>query len=327
MKAVIIKQFGGAENLTIGDWETPIPQAQEVLVKVRATALNRADIMQREGKYPPPAGASPILGLEIAGEVVGLGNEVKNRQIGDLVCGLIPGGGYAQYAIIDERMTFKIPSNLSFEQAAGIPEVFLTAYQALQWLAKIQPSEKLLVHAGASGVGTAATQLAKLWGNTCFVTASAGKHALCLDLGASATIDYKTQDFAKEIMQLTDNQGVDVIIDFMAASYLNANLQCLRPDGRLVMLALMGGMMANNVNLALVMMKRLQIIGSTLRARQPDYQIRLAQEFWAFAESHFASGSLKPIIAEVFDCTEVIKAHQTMEANANAGKIILKISD
>jgi tumor protein p53-inducible protein 3 len=327
MQAVIIKQFGGAENLLLGEWQTPSPQNHEVLVKVKAAALNRADIMQREGKYPPPQGASPILGLEIAGEVVALGNQVKNQKVGDWVCGLIPGGGYAQYAVIDERMTFKIPSNLSFEQAAGIPEVFLTAYQAMQWLAKTQPNEKILVHAGASGVGTAAIQLAKLWGNACFVTASAGKHALCLDLGASAAIDYKTQDFAKEIMQLTDNEGVDIIIDFMAASYLNANLQCLKPDGRLIMLALMGGMMANNVNLALVMMKRLQIIGSTLRARQPDYQIRLAQEFWAFAESQFSYGILKPIIAQVFDWQQVAEAHQWMEANANAGKIILKISD
>ncbi|MCU0448068.1 MAG: NAD(P)H-quinone oxidoreductase [Microscillaceae bacterium] len=327
MKAVTIKQFGGVENLVIDDWQTPEPQAQEVLVKVHATALNRADLMQREGKYPPPPGASPILGLEIAGEIVAVGDEVKNRKIGDRVCGLIPGGGYAQYAVIDEQMTFQIPQNLSFEAAAGIPEVFLTAYQALRWLAKIQPQEKVLIHAGASGVGTAAIQLAKIWGNPSYVTASSAKHALCLDLGATQAIDYKTQDFAQSIMQLTDNQGVDVIIDFMASSYLAANLQCLKVEGRMVMLALMGGAIANNINLALVLMKRLQIIGSTLRARPLAYQISLTQEFWSFAENHFKQGTLKPIIAEVLDWQAVQQAHQLMEANSNAGKIILKISD
>ncbi|SFF32700.1 NAD(P)H-quinone oxidoreductase [Thermoflexibacter ruber] len=325
MKAVLIEKFGSAENLKIGNWETPQLQEYEVLVKVYATALNRADLLQREGKYPPPTGASPVLGLEISGEVVALGVEVSRWKIGDKVFGLVPGGGYAQYAKIHEDMAIEIPENMTFETAAAIPEVFLTAYQALIWLAKLQPQETLLIHAGASGVGTAAIQIAKEMGAEVFVTASTTKHALCLELGAEAVIDYKNQDFEQEIAQLTHGQGVNVIIDFLAASYFQKNINSLSMDGRLVLLALLGGSEVSQVNLAKILMKRLQVIGSTLRSRSLDYQIRLTQEFWQFAAANFLTGKFKPIIDSIFEWEKVQEAHRYMESNQNAGKIVLKI--
>lgn len=325
MKAVLIEKFGSAENLKIGKWETPQLQDYEVLVKVHATALNRADLLQREGKYPPPAGASPILGLEIAGEVVALGVEVSRWKIGDKVFGLVPGGGYAQYAKIHENMAIQIPENMSFETAAAIPEVFLTAYQSLVWSAKLQAQETILIHAAASGVGTAAIQIAKEIGAEVFATASAGKHALCLDLGAKAVIDYKTQDFEQEIAHLTNGSGVNVIIDFLAASYFQKNINSLSIDGRLVLLALLGGAEVSQMNLSKILMKRLQIIGSTLRSRSLDYQIRLTQEFWQFASTNFLIGKFKPVIDSIFEWDNVQEAHRYMESNQNAGKIILKI--
>lgn len=325
MKAIIIKEFGDSSNLQMGDWETPRPESQQILVKVYATALNRADILQREGKYPPPLGASPILGLEIAGEVAQVGTAVSRWKVGDRVFGLISGGGYAEYATIHEAMAIELPDNMSFETAAAIPEVFLTAYQALQWLAKLENGEKILIHAGASGVGSAAIQIAKEMGAEVFVTASAGKHEHCLALGASKAIDYRSQDFHKEIMNLTDNQGVNVIIDFMAASYFQQNIDSLALDGRMVILALLGGAQLAECNLSRILAKRLQIIGSTLRSRKLDYQINLTKDFWNFASIKFANGRLKPVIDSIFDWENVQEAHKYMEGNRNAGKVILRV--
>lgn len=324
MKAVQIKEFGGPEQLFIGDWKQPTPGLREILVKVEATALNRADTLQRKGNYPPPKGASPILGLEMAGTVEAIGSAVSHWKRGDRVCGLLAGGGYAEYVIIHEELALPIPDNLDFVQAAAIPEVFLTAYQALWWLADLKSKENVLIHAGASGVGTAAIQLAKLQEAEIYVTASAPKHQLCLDLGAQKAIDYKTEDFEKIILELTEGRGVDVIIDFIAAPYLQQNLNSLNFDGRLVLLALMGGWQTE-VNLLNVLRKRLQIKGSTLRARSLDYKIRLTKAFKELSWEHFESGQLQPIIDSVFDWKEVAKAHKYMEANKNKGKIVLTI--
>ncbi len=207
MIAVIVKKPGGADELELGKAETPVPKENEVLVKVRAAALNRADILQREGKYPPPEGTSSILGLEVAGDVRSVGKNVRRWKEGDKVFGLLPGGGYAEYAVINEMMANPIPSVLNYEQAASIPEVFLTAYQALAWHSKLEEDEKILIHAGASGVGTAAIQIARIIGAEIFITASAGKHQICRDLGARYTIDYKKDDFASKIIDLTDKKG------------------------------------------------------------------------------------------------------------------------
>jgi len=293
---------------------------------VHTTALNRADTMQRRGVYPPPAGASPILGLEIAGEVAEVGTEVTQWKPGDRVFGLIPGGGYAEYAVIHQDMAMPMPNGFTFEQAVAIPEVFLTAYQAMKWLADIQSGEILLVHAGASGVGTAAIQLAKAMNVKTIVTASAPKHQTCLDLGASLAIDYKTEDFKEKALEFTEGRGVDVIIDFIAAPYFHNNIDALAIDGRMVILALMGGLNVDGFNLGKMLRKRLKVMGSTLRARSRDYQIRLNQDLKAFAIPLIEQGQIKPVIDSVFDWTQVVEAHQYMEANKNTGKIILKVS-
>jgi putative PIG3 family NAD(P)H quinone oxidoreductase len=323
MKAVLFDKAGGPENLYLGDWPTPKPGDHAILVKVAATALNRADLLQRMGKYPPPEGASPILGLEISGTVVACGSQVSRWQEGDKVFGLLPGGGYAAYAVIHEDMAMPVPHNLSLTEAAALPEVFLTAYQSLSWLGRLEKGEKLLLHAGASGVGTAAIQLAReMQAGEIIVTASAPKHQLCQELGAHQTIDYQKQDF-EQLMQ--EQGGVDVIIDFIAAPYFHQNINALRTDGRLVLLATMGGTKVNEFNLLKLLSKRLQITASTLRSRSLDYQIRLTREFAAFALPLFEKGKLTPVIDKVFSWNEVIQAHQRMESNQNAGKIVLRI--
>jgi putative PIG3 family NAD(P)H quinone oxidoreductase len=325
MKAVIIKQFGAPEQMSIGDWETPTPNKNEILVKVKATALNRADILQRKGGYAPPKGASPILGLEMAGEVAAIGKNVTDWKIGDRVCGLLTGGGYAEYVVIHEKVALPIPQNLTFEEAAAIPEVFLTAFQAMHWLGDLQENDKVLIHAGASGVGTAAIQLAKLKNAEIFVTASKGKHAICAALGAHHTIDYKTENFETVIAEKTNGQGVNIIVDFLAAPYFQQNINSINFDGKMIMLALMGGLKAQEINLLNILRKRIHIKGSTLRARTLDYKIKLTQDLKASIWNKFETRELKPVIDSLMDWTEVAAAHHYMEANKNAGKIVLRI--
>lgn len=324
MKAVLLNQFGSRDQLYIGEHPTPSPSKDQILVKVKATALNRADILQREGKYPPPKGESNVLGLEIAGEVIELGENVQNHSIGDRIFGIVPGGGYAQYAVIHKRMAMPIPENLNFEEAAAIPEAFLTAYQALLWLANTKPQDKVLVHAGGSGVGTAAIQLVKLIGATCIITASTSKHPICYQLGAKHCIDYKSEDF-KEVIK-SEYSGVDVIIDFLGASYFENNINTLNKDGRMVMLALLGGAKVENINIVPLVFNRLKIMGSTLRSRDLNYQIRLTEEFWSFAGDNLRIGKLKPIVDKIYPWEEVKDAQKYMEENKNIGKIVLTIN-
>ena len=326
MKAVTLKQFGGPEQLSLGDWPDPVPNAEEILVKVHATALNRADTLQRKGLYPPPPGESPILGLEMSGEVVATGEKVKNWQIGDRVCGLLGGGGYAALVKIHQDLAMPVPEGLDYHQAAAIPEVFLTAFQAINWLGKLQEGEVALIHAGASGVGTAAIQLVREMGGHSIVTASGGKHNLCRELGAEHAIDYRDVDFAEMAMEFTRNNGVDLVVDFIGAPYFERNLQILRPDGRLIVLAFMGGATGPPINLGTVLRKRLQIIGSTLRSRNLAYKISLARALREFAWDRFADGTLRPVIDRVYDWTDVAQAHTYMEENRNQGKIILAVS-
>lgn len=325
MRAIQIHQFGSIEELYLGDFPTPEPKAHEIRIKVKATALNRADLLQREGKYPPPPGESPIMGLEIAGEVEKLGEGVQKWKPGDRVCGLLAGGGYAEYVTLHEDMVMPIPENLDFLAAAAIPEAFLTAFQALVWIADLKANEKVLIHAGASGVGTAALQLVRLLGATAYVTASADKHALCSALGAQKCIDYKTQDFATCIKEWAEGRGVDVVLDFLGASYLERNLQALAMDGRMVMLAVMGGTQTS-INLGQVLMKRLRIQGSTLRARSLAYKTELTKAFMELTWTHFATGHLCPVVDKVFDWKDVAQAHLYMEENKNQGKIVLSIT-
>jgi len=310
----------------LGEFEQPLPQPYELLVRVHATALNRADTLQRQGKYPPPKGASPLLGLEIAGEVVEAGLNCKRFKKGDKVFGLLPGGGYAEYAVIEEAMAMPMPENFTMEEAAAIPEVFLTAYQALVWLGKLQAGERALVHAGASGVGTAAIQLARAMRAEVLVTVSEQKRQACLDLGAGRAINYKAVPFEDEVLAHTNGEGVDVIVDFIAGPYFKQNIDCLRLDGRLVILASLGGGSVQEVDLRKILTKRLQVMGSTLRSRSKDYQVRLTQEMSAFAMPYFKDGGIKPVIDSVFDWKDVAAAHAYMEENKNIGKIVLKVS-
>lgn len=326
MKAVIIDSPGGPEKLKIDEIQKPTPNEEEILVKVEATALNRADILQREGKYPPPKGASEILGLEISGNIVELGSNIKNWKVNDKVFGLIPGGGYAEYAVINKNMAMKIPGNLKIIEAAAIPEVFLTAYQALVWNGSIKSGESVLIHAGASGVGTAAIQIAKDFNCKVFVTASKAKHNVCLGLGADAAIDYKTKSFDQEILKLTENKGVDLILDFIGADYYDKNINSLGKNGRLIILATLGGTKIKEVDIRKFMSKWLTIVGSTLRTRPLDYQIKLTKEFSEYFTQKFNLGKLKPIIDKIYDWKDVAEAHKRMEANKNIGKILLKIS-
>ena len=326
MKAVLIQEFGGPEQLYLGEARTPSINSNEVLVKVKATALNRADTLQRKGSYPPPPGASEILGLEMAGVVEQVGNKVTRWKSGDRVCGLLAGGGYAEYVSSHENLLITIPNDWNFQEAAAIPEVFMTAFQAISYLAKLQKGESILIHAGASGVGTAAIQLAKSLGaSQIIVTASEHKHKICKDLGADITIDYKTQNFEEVVNEVTATKGVDVIIDFLGASYLQKNINSMAMDGRIVILAFMGGINVEDLNITNFLRKRIQIMGSTLRARSLDYKVQLTQDLVNYAMPKFITKELRPIIDSVFDWKDVAEAHRYMEANKNKGKIILEV--
>ncbi len=325
MKAILQESPGGPETLYVGETATSDPEADEVLVRVRATALNRADLMQREGRYPPPPGSSEILGLETAGVVEAVGPACDGWTVGDRAFGLLPGGGYAEYVTFDYRMALPIPDVLSFEEAAAVPEVFLTAFQALYWLGNLSEGERVLIHAGASGVGTAAIQLVREAGAQAYVTASAPKHTLCLDLGATLALDYKADDFAERVLEATDGRGVDIILDFIGAPYFEKNVRALAVDGRLVSLALMGGGTLEQLHLGTLFRKRLHLLFTTLRNRPTAYKVALTHDFAARILPLFEAGRLKPIIDSVYDWTDVQEAHRRMGDNRNAGKIVLRV--
>ena len=326
MRAVLVRSPGGPEQLYVGTYPKPAPGPNEVLVRVAATALNRADLLQREGKYPPPEGASPLLGMEMSGVVEGAGRGASRWKAGDRVCGLLPGGGYAAYVTIHEDLAMPVPPGLDLEAAAAVPEVFLTAFQALHWIARMVPGSHVLVHAGASGVGTAAIQLVRVGGGHAYVTASAGKHALCLDLGAEAAIDYRSEDFAARVREATGGHGADVVVDFIGAPYLEQNVEALATDGRIVVLATMGGTTVERFNLRPLFRKRGTLATSTLRNRSLEYKIRLSQAFAEYAFPRFADGSLQPVVDRVFDLEDVAAAHAYMGENRNAGKIVLRVA-
>lgn len=327
MKAIVMSDFGGPEVLSIGEVVTPELAAGSLRVAVYATALNRADLLQRKGKYPPPAGASPVLGLEMAGKVVEIGADVQGWNVGDRVCALLPGGGYAEQVVIPADMAMRLPDNLSFEQAAAIPEVFLTAYLNLVWLGGLAAGKTVLVHAGASGVGTAAIQLIREFAATSVVTAgSEEKLARCLELGAKAAWNYKQGAFSGWVLEQTAGRGVDLILDFVGAPYFKPNLESLAVDGRLMLIGTMGGDEVERVSLGYLLARRLQIIGTALRSRSTTDKARLTAEFAQFALPRFASGQIHPVLDRVFDWSEAAAAHAYMETNANIGKIILRVN-
>lgn len=325
MQAVTATAPGGPEVLRLATVPNPVPAPEQVLVRVRATALNRADVMQRMGQYPPPPGESDILGLELAGEVETVGTAVKDLAPGDRVFGLVGSGGYAEKAVIDARMAMPIPQGWSFTQAAAVPEVFFTAQETIFTLAGLQKGETLLIHAAASGVGTAGMQMARETGARIFVTAgSAEKIQRCIDLGATAGCNYKERDFADWIKEVTNGQGVDVIEDFIGATYWDRNLRSLKIGGRLVLVGLMGGVKIE-ANLGLIMTKRLQIFGSVLRSRPLADKIAITQRFRSNWLPLLAAGRITPVVDRVFPIAQVADAHRYMEENRNFGKIILSV--
>jgi putative PIG3 family NAD(P)H quinone oxidoreductase len=325
MKAILVKD-DAAHSLHLS--EAPMPQASpdQVLIEIHATAVNRADLLQRRGLYPPPPGESDILGLEAAGVIVEKGVNVKNWQIGERVFCLLGGGGYAEYVAAHQDMLLRIPQHLSFEQAAAIPEAFYTAFVNLFLEGNLQQHESLLIHAGASGVGTAAIQLARQAGAKIFITAGSDeKIRRCLELGADAGINYKTEDFAARVAELTQQQGVDVILDCVGGEYLRKNLSLLRLKGRLVLIGLMGGAKAE-IDLTLVLRKRLRLIGSVLRSRTLAEKIEITKAFREKILPLFINQQIHPVIDSVHPLAEAGAAHELVAANKNFGKVVLRVS-
>ncbi|KAI7858573.1 NADPH:quinone reductase-like protein [Circinella umbellata] len=331
MRAVLVKQPGDASQLYIGEYPTPTPTDTQILIKVKCFCLNRMDIVQRQGNYPPPPGASELLGVEVSGIVESVGKNVTKFKPGDAVFGLMGGGGYAEYAVMEQDLAMPKPDALTFEQAAAIPETWFTAYQALFFVLGFKKGEDILIHAGASGVGIAAIQLAKQAGaNRIFITAGSDeKTKFCESLGATRGINYKTEDWAAVIAQETSNKGVNAIIDFVGKSYFENNLATLSIDGRMVILAFLSGPVLDGVNIGPLLRKRLRIEGSALRSRSLEYQVRLRDAIYKdVIQEHFAkpSESYKLFIDREFDWNDIVTAHRTMESNQTMGKLVVKVT-
>ena len=316
MKAILVPKPGGPEALVYGDAPEPVPGPDDVLVRIRATAVNRADLLQAAGKYPPPPGASEILGMEAAGEVEGTGEKVFF---------LLPGGGYAERAAVPRGMLMPVPANLSLAEAAAIPEAWFTAYLNLFFEGSLKPGERLLVHAAGSGVGTAAIQLAKREGCSVVVTArSAKKCELLTSLGADLAVDTSREEFLSRIEATFGKESVDLVLDSVGGPLFAPNIRSLRRGGRIVMIASMAGPGAE-IDLRAVLAKRLRIIGSTLRARPIEEKISLTQAFIRDVLPAFSDGSLTPVIDCAYPLRNAAEAHKRMAANENVGKIVLLV--
>lgn len=326
MKAIIVEQQESANGLKLTDLPAPVPAAGELLVKVHAAAINRTDIVTREGKSG--YATNPILGVEIAGVVEQVEGD-SEYKIGDRVMGLVNGGGYAEYAVMPADRAMKIPSTYSFEQAVAVPEVFLTAYQTLYWIGRLQPGESVLIHAGASGVGTAAIQLAKKLSNAQVIVTAGSQEKLdfCRNLGADVLINYKQQSFEEEVLKATNGQGVDLILDFVGADYWNKNLAGIKKEGRWVLIGILGGIQVEQVNLFALMSKCVQLTGTLLTPRSDEYKARLTADFVKDVVPHMEQGEIQPIVDTVFPLAQAMEAQQHMEANRNIGKIILKVTE
>lgn len=334
MRVIEISSFGGPGVLCLGERPLPVAGAGEVLIRVRASGINRPDVLQRAGMYPAPAGASDIPGLEIAGVIEGGDTQAMAQaglNVGDRVCALVAGGGYAEYCVAPVGQCLPVPRGLSDVEAASLPETFFTVWSNVFDRGALQSGETLLVQGGSSGIGVTAIQMAKALGATVIATAgSDAKCAACLALGADHAINYKTQDFQAEVLRLTDGRGVDVVLDMVAGSYVAKEVQCLAEDGRLVIIAVQGGVQAE-VNAGLVMRKRLTITGSTLRARPVAFKAKIAQACLQKVWPLLAAGRVKPVVHSVFPAVDASQAsgsgasqaHALMESNQHVGKIVL----
>lgn len=318
---------GGPEVLKPSTAPVPTPKPDEVLIRVLAAGVNRPDVAQRQGAYPPPPGASPIIGLEVSGEVVATGADVTAYRIGDKVCALTNGGGYAQYCVAPAAQTLPWPKGYDAIRAAALPETYFTVWANLFGHGRLAPGETALIHGGTSGIGVTAIQLAKAFGATVFTTAgSDDKTAACLRLGADAAINYRTHDFQAEIKTLTDGRGVDVILDMIGAAYFPRNIRSLAMDGRLVLIAFLGGSKVEALDLAPIMTRRLTVTGSTMRPRTTAQKGALAAELRAKVWPLLDAGQCAPVIHTVFPMAEAAAAHALMESSAHIGKIMLQVA-
>lgn len=325
MKAVEIVQPGGPDVLEMKECATPHPDGSEILIRVKAAGVNRPDVLQRLGAYPAPKDASPLPGLEVAGVVEKVGRDASRFKVGDEVCALTPGGGYAQFCIVDETNALPKPSALSFEEAAAVPETFFTVWHNVFERGGLKEGENFLVHGGASGIGTTAIMLANHFGATVFATAgNDDKCAKCAELGAHHTINYHSEDYVRKIKEITNRKGVDCILDMVGGDYIERNYDVAAPDGRIVQIAFLNGAIAET-NFTKLMLKRLTHTGSTLRARSVAVKAGIAKalenQVWPLLES----GTIKPVMDSTFDLADASKAHERMEGSGHFGKIVLKV--
>ncbi len=326
MRAVVFDEAGDESVLRLAEVPAPPLGRGELRLRVVATAVNRADILQRKGLYPPPPGASLLLGLECAGEVVEMAEDVRDWRVGERAMALLAGGGYAEEVVVPAGCVMRVPEHLSFEQAAAIPEVFLTVFLNVFQLGALPEGGSVLVHGGGSGIGTTAIQLVKEAGGTSVVTAgSQEKCERCQELGADRAVNYKTEDFVAAVREATRGKGVHVVLDSIGAPYLEKNLAALRTGGRLVMIGLMGGAKAE-INLGLLLARRLSLIGSTLRNRSNEDKAALVQAFEARFGKALAEGRIAPVIDRVFSLSQVAEAHRRMQRSEHFGKIVLRVT-
>jgi putative PIG3 family NAD(P)H quinone oxidoreductase len=332
MRAVVLTEYGDTEVLRIAEVAEPVADAEEVVVEIVATALNRADLLQRRGHYPSPplagfpAPAPEIPGMEFAGRVIAMGDRVTTLTVGDEVMGIVGGGAYAERLVVHERQTMRVPTGIAVRDAAAIPEVFITAFDALVLQGGLTSGRVALVHAGASGVGTAAIQIARAIGARVIVTASAGKLAACESLGADLAIDYATTDFVDASLAFTEGAGVDVVLDVIGGEYVNRNISAIRTGGRIIQVGTMGGG-RTDVNIGMLLPKRASIVGTVLRARPIEEKIAITQRFAAEMLPLFDQGRLHPVIDTRFGLDEIATAHARMESNVNVGKILIDLCD
>ena len=327
MRYVAARGAGGPEVLEIDTMALPVPREDEVLVQVQAAGVNRPDVAQRQGKYPPPPGASPVIGLEVAGTVVAVGRAVQRWRCGDNVTALTNGGGYAEYCVAPETQCLPWPTAFTAVQAASLPETYFTVWANLMLHGRFQPGESVLVHGGTSGIGVTAIQLITALGGKAYATAgSAEKCAACVSLGAVAAIDYRQEDFAKRLVELTGGRGVDIVLDIVGAPYFEQNLASLAMDGRLVQVSTMQGAVATKLDLFQVMRRRLIITGSTMRPRTTAEKGAIATALQATAWPLLGSGVLRPVVHAVFPLASASEAHRLMETSTHIGKMVLDVT-
>jgi NADPH2:quinone reductase len=325
MRVIEIARVGGPEVLIPAERPLPCPSVNQVLIKIAAAGVNRPDVAQRKGLYPPPPGASDIPGLEIAGIIVAVGENINHIKHGDSVCALVTGGGYAEYCLASASLCLPLPEGLSFIQAAALPETFFTVWSNVFDRARLLPGETLLVHGGSSGIGTTAIQLAKAFNAQVIVTAgSDAKCEFCKHLGADAAINYKEQDFVEAVARLTEQKGVNVILDMIGGDYFPRNIKCMTDDARLVQIAVQNGS-KSEINLLPILLKRLTITGSTLRARNDAFKAEIAKKLLKNVWPLLSTGIIKPVIHSTFALNDSAKAHELMESSRHIGKIILTI--